>query len=107
MPVRFEVTDRAAHNALPVRKKAAQRDPEWEAAMDQIETGQAAVTLPFADEKERGTLARSVGRRAAHRGFKVDIKYGEGFISVVRAAEETKPARRRRTQRVESDAEGQ
>lgn len=31
-------------------------------------------------------LARSIGRRAAHRGFKVDLRYGNDFVSVQRVA---------------------
>lgn len=32
-------------------------------------------------------LARSVGRRAAHRGFRVEIRYGDSFISAVKREE--------------------
>ncbi len=87
MPVQFEVTDRSAHNELPPRKKPTQRDPQWEEVMDVLQNTDNTVRVPFADEKERGTLARSIGRRAAHRGFKVEIRYGEGFLSVARSSD--------------------
>lgn len=111
MPLQFQVTEKSAHNELPTRKKASQRDPEWEEVMDVLQNTDKTVRLSFADEKERRTLARSVGRRAAHRGFKVDIRYGEGFMSVARSSDavlETpaslaaqKGRRRRRTAQVE------
>ncbi len=55
--------------------------------MDVLQNTDNTVRVPFADEKERGTLARSIGRRAAHRGFKVEIRYGEGFLSVARSSD--------------------
>lgn len=83
-PVDYNVTDKAAHEALPRRKNQAAKDPVWQDIMNELEAGNV-VQIKYADDKERGTLARSVGRRAAHRGFRVDIRQGDGFISVAKA----------------------
>ena len=107
MPLDWQSTAKEDHESLDKRADA-KRDPEWDALMAELERGSGAVRIPFADDKERGTLARSVGRRAAHRGFPVDIRYGEGFLSVRKAAEEREPAKRRRSSRSrESTEEGQ
>ena len=77
------------HQALE-KKSYAKVDPVWQEIMDEVERG-SPVELLYDSDKERGTLARSIGRRAAHRGFKVDIRNGqeddEQYISVARVAE--------------------
>ena len=84
MPVQWEKGSDKEHNALP--RKTTSRDPEFDSLMAEIATGNV-VKVRYADDKERGTLARSIGRRAAHMGFKVDQRRGEGFLSVQRVAE--------------------
>lgn len=41
-----------------------------------------AVTSERQDEKGCDTLARSLGRGTAYRGFKADMRRGEGYLSV-------------------------
>ncbi len=106
MPLNWQSTAKEDHESLDKRNDG-KMDPEWDALMAELEHGSGAVRIPFADDKERGTLARSVGRRAAHRGFPVDIRYGEGFLSVRKDAEEREPAKRRRSRSRESTEEGQ
>lgn len=79
-------TDRD-HQALP-RKSTVTRDPAWDNLMAEIATGNV-VKVKYANDKDRGTLARSIGRRAAHMGFKVDQRRGDGFLSVQRIPEES------------------
>lgn len=79
MPVSWKPTTVEAHNALQ-KKTAANKDPEWEEILQELERGNA-VQLEYADIKERSTLARSLGRRASFRGFKVDLRNGPDYIS--------------------------
>jgi hypothetical protein len=83
MPVSWKPSTPEAHRAIP-KKKAGQRDPEWETLLDELERGNT-VMIEYGDEKERGTLSRSLGRRASHRGFKVDLRDGGGYLSVEKA----------------------
>jgi len=86
----WKVIEVAEHEKLPAKTNLAARDPEWEAALDVLESGQP-VTLSYANDQERGTLGRSVGRRASFRGFRVDIRQGAGYISVMKSGD--KPAK--------------
>lgn len=85
MPLNWEKSSDKAHKELP-QKSTAAKDPAWDSLMSEIATGNV-VKVTYADEKERGTIARSIGRRAAHMGFKVDQRRGEGFLSVQKVAE--------------------
>jgi hypothetical protein len=80
MPVSWKTSTVEAHEALP-KKTTGTRDPEWEVVLDELERGNA-VMIECQDVKECTTLARSVGRRASHRGFKADIRRGDGYLSV-------------------------
>lgn len=91
MSLEWETVDRSAHEQLP--KKTTVKSPEWEDILNELQHTNNAVRLKYTDQKERGALARSVGRRAAHRGFKVDIRQGENFISVSRVAEQSEGAK--------------
>lgn len=86
MTITWKSVDAAEHAKLPSKAKSAGKDPEWEAALDELQAGRA-VMLNFADEKERGALSRSVGRRASQRGFKVEIRRGDNFISVLKTGD--------------------
>ena len=94
MPVRWRPSTQDAHEALP-RRSSAVRDPGWETVMEELAKGNVVI-IEFQDVKERGSLARSVGRRAAHRGFRADIRQGDGYISVRRAEDVAQRARRAR-----------
>ncbi len=80
MPVTWRPSSIEAHESLQ-KKNTGFKDPEWEALIDELERG-SAVTIDCQDEKACNTLARSVGRRTAHRGFKADIRRGNGYLSV-------------------------
>jgi hypothetical protein len=77
MPVSWKPSTPDAHNALPRKTTGASKDPAWEEIMAELMQGNPVI-LEYTDQKERGSLARSVGRRAAHRGFKADIRQGDG-----------------------------
>lgn len=91
MPV-WKPSSIEAHEAL-AKKTTGVKDPEWEALVDELEQG-GVVTIDCADEKTCTTVARSVGRRTAHRGFKADIRRGAGFVSVMQGG--PAPARKGR-----------
>jgi hypothetical protein len=83
MPVSWKPSSIEAHEAL-AKKTTGQKDPEWEALLDELVRG-GAVTIDCQDEKACSTLARSVGRRAGYRGFKTDLRRGAGYLSVRQA----------------------
>lgn len=83
MPVSWKPSTEEAHEALP-RKRNRGSDTEWDAVMKELQQGNT-VRIEYRDNKERGILARAVGRSAEHRGFKVDLRQGDGFISVRKA----------------------
>lgn len=87
MPVEWKTIPDQEFNQLP-RRSAQSKDPVWNDIMAELAAGNT-VSLNYADQKERGTLSRSVGRRAAHMGFRVDIRHGEGFVAVKKAAEDS------------------
>ena len=80
MPVSWKPSTADAHEALP-KKTTTPKDPGWEEVMQELERGNI-VMIEYHDAKERATLARSIGRRAAHRGFRVDQRDGGGYVSV-------------------------
>ena len=92
MPVTWKPSSIEAHEAI-AKKSTNAKDPEWESLLDALEQG-GAVTIECADEKTCNTLARSLGRRTAHRGYKADIRRGAGYLSVMQAG--PAPARTRR-----------
>lgn len=52
----------------------------WEADMTELERGNTVV-IGYHDANERARVTRSLGQRAAHRGFKVDQRNGDGSVS--------------------------
>ena len=95
MPVSWKPSTEEAHNALP-KKKTTSGDPGWDGLLQELERGNT-VMIEDHEAKERASLARSIGRRAAHRGFKTDQRDGGGYLSVrMIAPEESKPVRRRK-----------
>ena len=78
----------------------------WDQLLDELEQGRI-VRLPVADEKALRGTRLTLGRRAAKRGVKVDIRTQDNTIAVRRRAEpptppevaETAPAPRRRGRR--------
>jgi hypothetical protein len=93
MPVIWKPSSMEAHEALH-KKTTGVKDPEWEALLDEMERG-GVVTIDCVDEKTCNTMARSVGRRASHRGFKADIRRGDGYLSV-RQTEESAATKSRK-----------
>ena len=76
---RWEVADKSAFDQLPPRTQQKPGDPEWEEIVTALEAGDD-VRLPYGDEKEMRGLRLSVGRRARRRGFRVELRYGDGFL---------------------------
>ncbi len=93
MPVAWKSSTVEAHESLP-KKTTGVRDPEWEVLLDELERGNA-VMIECHDTKQCTTLARSVGRRASHRGFKADIRRGDGYLSVRQADAAASKSRKR------------
>ena len=101
MAVEWQELDAAAFDALPARTKPPKGDADWEAILGALEAGKV-VKLPYQDEKELRGKRLSLGRRAIRRGFRVELRYGDGFIAARKsghvvtdgppAAEEVDPA---------------
>ena len=78
----------------------------WDKLLDELEQGRI-VRLPVADEKALRGTRLTLGRRAAKRGFKVDIRSQDTTLAVRKREEaatppevaETAPAPRRRGRR--------
>ena len=86
MAVEWQELDAAAFDALPEPTKPPKGDAAWEEIVTALESGKA-VRLPYADEKEMRGKRLSLGRRSIRRGFKVDLRYGDGYIAARRRAE--------------------
>ena len=82
MPVSWKPSTPDEHAAI-ARKTSRKVDPEWEARLDELARGNT-VRVEYTDPAERIGLARTIGRRASTRGFKVDIRHGDGYLSVQR-----------------------
>ncbi len=74
--------------ALPQAKKP-QPPSEWDPIMASLEAGRP-VRIPVVDEADTKKKRLSVGRRAAMRGFEVEIRYGDGVMAVRRGADREK-----------------
>src|SRR4051794_17130492 len=106
MSVAWKPSTPDAHDALP-KKSVPSHDPAWETIMDELQKGNP-VMIEVHGDTERSALTRSIRRRAANRGFKADIRQGDGYVSV-RQADESQPPKERkpRTPRVRKAREGQ
>ncbi len=76
---RWEIAEKGAFDALPPRTQQKPGDPAWEDIINTLEAGDD-VRLPYENEKELRGLRLSVGRRANRRGFRVELRYGDGFL---------------------------
>ena len=87
---RWERVDRSEFDRLPPRTQQKPADPEWEDILADLEAGEA-VRFRYADEKEMRGLRLSIGRRANRRGFKVELRYGDGYL-IAQRIEAASPA---------------
>ena len=101
MPVNWRPSTSEAHETLP-KKHQTRKDAGWEAVLDELAQGNT-VMIEYADQQERNTLARSLGRRASSRGFHVDLRDGDGYVSV-RKGEEAEPTKPRKARRARAGA---
>ena len=88
MSVNWKPSTEEAHAALPRKRHPRAKDLGWEEVMAEIERGNT-VMIEYHDDKERGSLARAIGRRASQHGITVDQRPGDGYISVRMVAEGT------------------
>jgi hypothetical protein len=86
MPVKWETITERDCEALPEATPPRPADPDWEAVLDALEAGQH-VRLPYEEGQNRRGLALAVGRRAAGRGFKVELRHGEDFLAARKSGE--------------------
>lgn len=93
MSVAWKPSTPDAHDALP-KKSVSSQDPAWDTIMDELQKGNA-VMIECHSDTERSALTRSIRRRAANRGFKADIRQGDGYLSA-RQADESQPAKDRK-----------
>lgn len=78
--IKWETIPADQFDTLPNPKPTPKTDPEWEEIVTALESGQV-VKIPYADEKELRGKRLSVGHRAIKRGFRVELRYGNGFIA--------------------------
>ena len=83
---RWEIAEKGEFDRLPPRTTQRPGDPEWEDIITTLEAGDD-VRLPYGDEKEMRGLRLSVGRRANRRGFRVELRYGDGFLIACRSGD--------------------
>jgi hypothetical protein len=83
---RWEIAEQGAFDRLPPRTPQKAGDPEWEELVTALEAGDD-VRLPYENEKEMRGLRLSVGRRAKRRGFRVELRYGDGFLIARRSGD--------------------
>lgn len=74
--------------ALPETTKAPTAS-EWDPIMAKLADG-GVVNLPFVDDADKKKKRLSVGRRAAIRGFEVEIRYNDGTMAIRRGADREK-----------------
>jgi hypothetical protein len=88
MPLNWKPSTVEAHEQLPRTRAGAAQDPQWDEILHELMQGNPVI-IEYRDPKERGSLARSVGRRAAHRGMKVEMRHAPdgGYMSVRKAAD--------------------
>jgi hypothetical protein len=84
MAIEWKPSTPEAHGALP-KKGVQSRDTGWDTILDELQKGNV-VMIEFHDDTERTVLGRSIRRRASKRGFKADIRQGDGYLSVSQAA---------------------
>ena len=86
MPIqinRFEEMTPEEFEQLPEPNSQPKVDPVWESLLDRLEGG-GIVRIPVVENEVRG-LRLAVWRRATKRGFKVTLRYGDGFLAVRRS----------------------
>jgi hypothetical protein len=74
MPIKWSRAETGKFDQAPQRKPARKIDPEWEELLTALENGDE-IQIPYIDEAERRSIARSAGRRAAGRKFKIELRY--------------------------------
>ena len=78
--------------ALPRADRSA-ADRAWDQLFDALADGKL-VRLPYADDADRKRKRLALGRRAAARGLKLEVRAGDGAM-VARAIHEPKAPRHR------------
>ena len=68
-------------------RAGADAAPAWAALLDALAAGKA-VRVPVADRRDRRSKRVRLGQRARRRGFRVEVRYGEGFFVARRRAED-------------------
>jgi hypothetical protein len=82
MALQYDVIGRDDWDAVPA--KQPKPPSEWEPILDLIEHGQI-VRLPLVEEKDKRGKRLALGRRAALRGFKVEMRTTESHLLARRA----------------------
>src|SRR5690242_17119716 len=79
MPVAldYEVISQEDWEAIPA--KAPKPPSEWEPVLDDLDQGKT-VRIPFREEKDRRGMRLALGRRAAGRGYKVEMKATDSHL---------------------------
>jgi hypothetical protein len=77
MALDYDVISQLDWDAVPA--KQPKPPSEWEPILDDLENGKI-VRLPLIDERDRRGKRLALGRRAAGRGFKVEMRTTESHL---------------------------
>ena len=84
----------------PTGKRSA-KDVAWDQLLQALASGKA-IKVPVSPDEDKRSLKLSLGRRAANRGIKLDVREGQGYLLVRR---QKAPRRTKRAAEVDSEEE--
>ena len=87
---------------LPDPRKPPKGSTEWDPIMAALAAG-TPVRIETSDASDQRKKRLSVGRRAALQGYKVQIRYGDGYMAVRKGEDLAEPVRPGRKRRQEVD----
>jgi len=79
-------------DALPESDRRAKRNEMWEPIMDALEAGKS-LKIDVVDELQARHRSRSVIRRGQLRGYRVEVRKGDGFLAVRKTEDLDKPVK--------------
>lgn len=89
-------------DALPLPDGRKTRNEFWKPIMETIESG-TSVRIDVDNEQDGRHKRRSVVRRGLLRGFRVDVRNGDGYLAVRKTEELDEPVRAGRRRSPKND----
>ena len=84
----------------PSTKRSA-KDVAWDQLLQALASGKA-IKLPISPDEDKRSLKLSLGRRAANRGIKLDVREGQDYLLV---RKQKAPRRTKRAAEADSEEE--